>query len=234
MSISGIKRAARYVTGLAIVVLFVVLLTTIFSFLGAFFCAGLAGMMLGSIKLPRGHVTSLSLVFPAVLFATLRIGGSELPMKQVLLLSTLCLATFWLTYLLVRAVMWYERRGQPAPPVAVVAMTQAGAHVQPFDSSCDNSSGEDQPEAVPGHQDQLSLEVLQGKWSCAADDRSSHREQKLMEIEQDKLVLTVSDSNGKVCFLGQGEVTLSNSHVVRFLTGAMNSRTSTDDTLVCI
>ena len=108
----SLKTATRYVAGWMTVILFAGLLTFIFSFLGAFFCAALAGMMLGSFRLPRGQTITLSFTFPVVLFGVLRSSGSELLMKQVLLLAVLCLATFWVTYWIVRAVVSYEHKVQ--------------------------------------------------------------------------------------------------------------------------
>src|SRR6266853_6679234 len=122
MNALAIKTAVRHIAGLATVIFFVVLLTVIFSFLGAFFCAALGGMMLGSVKLPRWQLGALSLAFPGVLFTVLRAGGTELLTKQILLLSVLCLGTFWLTYLVVRAVIWYERKDQPASVGPLVAL----------------------------------------------------------------------------------------------------------------
>src|SRR5262245_14882401 len=105
MNALPIKTALRYVTGWSVIILFTGLLTLIFSFLGAFFCAGLAGMMVGSAKLPRWPSLALSLTFPAVLVTLLRTGGTELPSRQIMLLSLVCLGTFWVTWLLVRAVV---------------------------------------------------------------------------------------------------------------------------------
>src|ERR1051326_4502643 len=94
MNVPALKTVLRHLAGWGMVLLFTVLLTVIFSFLGAFFCAALAGMMLGSFKGSQGRTVTLSVIFPAVLFAVLRVGGAELLMNQVLMLTLLCLATF--------------------------------------------------------------------------------------------------------------------------------------------
>jgi hypothetical protein len=229
MSASGIKTAARYIAGLATVIFFVVLLTIIFNFLGAFFCAGLAGMMLGSVRLSRWHAALLSLIFPAVLFSVLRAGGAELLTKQITLLSVLCLATFWVIYFLVSAVIRYERKGQDHSvrrPGGDPSLAQ-GLPQQPADR--DSLSPVPDPRGDP-----LTLDVLQGKWSCAAADADSKPQQKVMEIEQHKLVLTVSDAGGKLRFFSHGEVTLTNAHTMRLLNGGEVSLPMSDDTLVSI
>jgi len=55
-----------------------------------------------------------------------------------------------------------------------------------------------------------------------------------MEIDNDRLLLTVSDSNGKIRVLGEVAMTLSNSQSVRLLTATAKSCHPTDDTLVSI
>ena len=235
MSASRARTALRFVAGLATVIFFVVLLTTIFSFLGAFFCAALAGMMLGSVKLPRWNIAAVSLIFPAVLFGVVRAGAAELLLKQTMLLSVLCLSTFWFTYLVVRAVVVYERKGQPSsvsPPLARVNAPSGCDVLRERDTTPECLS----TPSVGFAQGQvlLTLQSLQGKWSCPATGSNSHCEQKFMEIENDRLLLTVSDSNGKLRVLGEVAVTLNNPDSVRLLTAAAKSCHPTDDTLVSI
>jgi len=202
------------VAGWSTVILFAGLLTLIFSFLGAFFCAALAGMMLGSFKLPRWQTMALSFTFPAVLFGVLRSGGSELLMKQVLLLSVLCLGTFWLTYWIVRAVMFYERKGQSAATV-----------------THDVSPSPPNHKAAPAGR--LNLQVLQGKWWCISPSENSSRERKYLEIQRTNLLLTIRDSAGKINFTGRGELEFRENRTAPLLSisGALPPP---DDTLVCI
>src|SRR5215468_10192891 len=110
MNATPLQTALRFLAAWATVVLFAVLLTLVFSFLGAIFCAALAGMMFGSVRLPLWQACTFSLTFPAVLVSILRTGGAELLAGQVAVLSLVCLGTFWLTYGLVRVVIWYERK----------------------------------------------------------------------------------------------------------------------------
>jgi hypothetical protein len=212
-----LKTATRYVAGWMIVIAFVGLLTFIFSFLGAFFCAALAGMMLGSFKLPRWQTLTLSFIFPAVLFGVLRSGGSELLMKQVLLLAVLCLATFWVTYWIVRAVVSYERKVQC---VAAVAEGQSGEALSP-----------PHPNGVPAGK--LNLQVLQGKWSQVSSNQGSERERKYLEIRRQDLLLTIRDPAGKISFKGRGELQLHDNRTVPLLSISAGFPES-DDTLVCI
>jgi len=227
MSASAIKTALRYVAGWGMTLLFVGLLTLIFSFLGAFFCAALAGMMVGSVKLPRWQTVVASLIAPAVLCAILRTGGAELLTRQLLVLSLLCLGIFWLTYLVIYAVVQYEHKALPAtamrPGARKLEQAQGGAE-----------SGSTPASTVVRPWGELSLQLLQGKWSCAAGNGNSHAEQKLMEIEEERLVLTISDSAGKVSFLGKGEVRLSNHQPVGRLTVSDAVFGAADDTTVSI
>ena len=211
-----LKTATRYVAGWMIVIAFAGLLTFIFSFLGAFFCAALSGMMLGSFKLPRWQTLTLSFTFPAVLFGVLRSGGSELLMKQVLLLAVLCLATFWLTYWIVRAVVSYEHKAQCT---AAVTKDQVG----PENST--NHNG------VPAGK--LNLQVLQGKWSQVSSNQGSERERKYLEIRRQDLLLTIRDPAGKISFKGRGELQLHDNRTVPLLSISAGFPQA-DDTLVCI
>jgi len=214
---ASLKAATRYVAGWITVFLFALLLTFIFSFLGAFFCAALAGMMLGSFKLPRWQTVVLSVTFPAVLFVVLRSGSSELLMRQVLLLSALCVGTFWFTYVIVRAVVWYEHKGQAT--LAVSAGVEAGASVPA------NPNG-----VLAG---KLNLQVLQGRWWWVSPDQDSARERKYLEIQRENLLLTVRDPAGKISFKGSGELELRDGRSVPLLS-ISSGLPEPDDTLVCI
>ena len=213
----SLKTAMRYVAGWMTVILFAVLLTLIFSFLGAFFCAALAGMMLGSFKVARWQTIALSFTFPATLFGVLRSGGSELLMRQVLLLSFLCLATFWATYLIVRAVMFYEQKGQ-----SVIAPTHDAAGAAPSRA---------RHNTVPAGK--LDLEVLQGRWWCVNRNQNSDRQRKYLEIQRDNLLLTIRDRAGRISFKGRGEIELRDGATVPRLS-ISRGLPEADDTLVCI
>src|SRR5690242_19706389 len=104
MKLLAIIRALRHFAGWGIILFFMGLLTLIFSFLGSFFCAGLAGMMVGSVKFSRPQTIALSFLAPLVLGSILFIGHTQLPGWQILLLSGLSLGIFWFTYLIFRGV----------------------------------------------------------------------------------------------------------------------------------
>jgi len=227
MRATTIRAALRYFAGWGTAILFVVLLTLIFSFLGAFFCAALAGMMVGSVKLPRWQTIAVSLVSPAVLCSILRAGGAELLTRQLVLLSVLCLAIFWLTYLIIHAVVRYERKAQP-----VGAVRAGERRVERQDSGAQRGAAAAAPAAPPCGE--LSLELLQGKWSWAGANGNSQQGQKLMEIEDERLLLTINDSAGKVSFLGKGEVRLSDPQPRGHLTISGTIFEAPDDTVVSI
>jgi len=208
MNATPLKTALRFVAAWATVVLFAVLLTLVFSFLGAIFCAALAGMMFGSVRLPLWQAGTFSLTFPAVLVSILRSGGAELLAGQVLALALVCFGTFWLTNLLVRLVIWYERKPlSAAAPSAVGSLASA--------SSAMGQRVPNQTVATKGTESaparfwlELSLQLLHGKWSCVSVDADSRREHKVMQIEQERLLLTVRDSEGKIRCMSKAEVKL--------------------------
>lgn len=220
MSLSAIKKALRYVVGWGTVIFFIGLLTLIFSFLGSFFCAGLAGMMVGSVKFSRSQTIALSLVAPSVLFGILRFGRTELLPGQIALLSGLSLGIFWLTYVVVRWVVWYEHKSKPANVGSRVGSSAAATNGQTLQKIPAAASGE------------LSLQILQGHWACA--NGKVTREQKLMVIDDERLLVKVSDSFGKVSFFGQGQVNLLNHKGSPCLTISSVILDSPSDTLVSI
>src|SRR5215472_1145713 len=110
MNALPLKKTLQRIAGGIIITFFVVLLTLIFSFLGTIICAALAGMMLGAAKLPRWQVAAASLLFPSVIFGVLRTTGADLPLQKILMLSGMCLGTFWLIYLVVSMMISYERK----------------------------------------------------------------------------------------------------------------------------
>ena len=224
----ALKTLLRYAVGWSTVVLFAVLLTFIFSFLGAFFCAALAGMMLGSFKVPRWQIAAVSGIFPAVLFALLRGGGAELRGSQVVVLSVLCFGTFWLTYFVVRAVVWYERKGQPNGHSAKTASGTGPTKTFPPPTQVNGSAGV----ANPLPSGELNLAALQGKWSCNWAPPDLLREHKLLQIEQERLSLVIRDAGGKVKFHGSGEVKLQPATGGSLV--SVSSLWEPDDTLVCI
>ena len=232
MNATPLKSALQFLAAWATVVLFAVLLTLVFSFLGAIFCAALAGMMFGSVRLPLWQAVTFSLTFPAVLVSILRTGGAELLAGQVLLLSLVCFATFWLTHVLVRALMWYERKpaSTQAGSVGSSVSQRATVPVRSPEQTDPTSPAVSTPARFWR---ELSLQLLQGKWSCVSNGEDSRREHKLMEIEQDVLRLSVSDFEGKVSCLSRAEVKVVNSQP-RLLTFSPFVNQPCDDTLVSI
>ena len=220
MNTSAIKKALYYTAGWGMVLFFFGLLTLIFSFLGSFFCAGLAGMMVGSVKFSRLQTAALSLTAPAVLYGILRFGHTELLAGQIFLLAGLSFGIFWLTYIVVRLVVFYEHKTPPAP---------AGAR----NTVASSVNGEQKLKTYP-QSTELSLPVLQGNWSCAANNGKMTREQKRMVIANEKLVLTVSDASGNVSFLGEGHVSLNNHQGQHRLMISRLILDSPADTLVSI
>src|SRR5215472_10595858 len=120
MSSLPLKSALKQVGAWSIVVIFLALLTIIFSFLGTLFCAALGGMMMGATKASGKLSLPFSVLCPGILFALLRFQKSELPERQIIVLMVLCLAAFWAIYVVSAAVMAHEQKeaspnGKPTP-----------------------------------------------------------------------------------------------------------------------
>jgi hypothetical protein len=235
MKLLAINRALRHIAGWGMILFFMGLLTLIFSFLGSFFCAGLAGMMVGSVKFSRPRTIVLSFLAPLVLCSILVLGHTQIPHRQVVLLSGLSFGIFWFTYLIFRGVGWYERKSRQATPdlhTGPSSVLNREETLQKPQGS--NPAPIPTARAVVEQWGLLSLHLLQGKWSCAGANGKAMSEQKVMEIEDERVLLTVSDAAGNISFHGKGQVSLSTHQGNMRLTIANSILDGSADTLVSI
>src|SRR5579859_5714182 len=114
MNSAPLKTALKYAGAWSIVLVFVTLLTIIFSFLGTLFCAAIGGMMMGATKAAKKLSIAFSALCPGVLLATMRSQKTELPQNQVIVLAVLCLAAFWMLYLMSLCLVAYEKKDESA------------------------------------------------------------------------------------------------------------------------
>jgi hypothetical protein len=216
MTSSRLKAVARYVGGWGLLIFFVALLTSIFSFLGTFICAVLAGAMLGATRPGRWQSLAISLVFPATIFTLLRVSRAALADRQVGVLALLCFGAFWFTYLATWGVMAMEskqRAANPGLPGARPARRPSRA-------------------GWPGQT--LTLDVLQGKWLCQMPRLTGQAQEKLMEITGRKLTLRVTDGRGQVALKAKAMVNLDASASPQRLTLSGPPYDSPGDVLVSI
>lgn len=194
MSALPFKKTLQYVAGGVVLTFFVVLLTLIFSFLGTIICAALAGMMLGAAKLERWKVVAISLVFPTVIFGVLRTQGADLPERQVLMLSGLCLSTFWLIFAVVALLIHFEGKSRVA---------SANGSKRPMAAAAANGNGH------------LSLQALEGKWLLDPGRFSPPSRRKVLEIRREHLSLRIPKTTGEVRY--EATVRLSDGHALPVL-----------------
>lgn len=190
-----------YAVGWCIIVFFVVLLTVIFSFLGTFICAALAGMMMGGARFSRWHSLLASLVFPVVMAAVFGISRAALAETQVLLLALLSFGVFWATYAVTSPLGPKEaaaKRAASRPD----ATRKAPAAV---DQATSTALAESEILQAVG---ELRLESLQGVWFAKAPVQEPSERRKVLEIHNQKVVLSVLDANGKVCSKAEGHLEL--------------------------
>lgn len=189
------KAILGYVVGWLLTVGFVVLFTIIFSFVGTLICAALAGMMMGAARLSWWQSLTLSMLFPGVISSYFRVTKAELPAGQVLFLSALCFAIFWLIYLALWGLTSHERRGAAASKPAKAGWPAAGAAVVeaagPARAVLSPESAA--TDAVPG----LTLAALQGKWLDGCGDPQSGNGHRRMEIKDDTIMVSLVDDRGR-------------------------------------
>ena len=191
MNLKPIKVAVSYALGLSVAVGFLALLTFIFSFLGTIFCAGLTGMMLGAAKCRIWKSFLCSLVFPSVLITLMLVSRSELPPSRLVLLAGLSNLSFWLTFAGAAALIAFEARGRNAGAAAAVDPTLSQQSLAAVGGNEPHGGG-----AVT--HGELTLEQLQGVWSCRPSAASTETFVKTMEIIEDKLTLQFRTADAQV------------------------------------
>jgi hypothetical protein len=200
MNLSAIKAAVRYLGCWCAMVFFVVLLTTIFSFLGTIICAVLAGMMMGAAKHRRWQAIPVAVVFPAVIFTMLRSTKAELLGRQVVVLSLLCFGAFWLTYLATSLLLVFEAK-KPVTPAG-----QEGVPKEPLSAKPAPLAGPPEEGLAEQAERRLALADLQGEWSQPLAAHNGDGAEKTMEIKGDKVLLTARHADGRVRKVAEGQL----------------------------
>lgn len=192
-----------------LLVLFVVLVTLVFSFLGAIACSALVGMMTGSSRHWKWQSIPISLVFPAVIMGFLEVWKNYISLRESILVSIVCFGAFWITYLLAFGLCCLERQSIPPP---VTASKAVESNPEPMA----DATSEERRIPVPSTasvkpQEHPDLEELQGTWvlDACAGDRLLRKQ--VIHIAHDRLALSKVDSNGQVQNIAEGFVRLDKS-----------------------
>jgi hypothetical protein len=226
MNASFVRVALRQIGGWLLLIFFVVLLSTIFSFLGTIFCAALAGMMLGAMRQARWQAVPVSLVFPVVIFLLLRGAKVDLSSSQIRMLSVLCFGTFWLVYGIAVALMRFENKGQTAK-----RRVDAGEVVTGVTPGYSSKMTAPTRAAVC---QELNLATLQGKWLCNGSTAGEPIREKVMEVQKEQMVLRVTDEHGRVTLRANARVRFEKDGVLQDLIIATAESQSASDLLVSI
>jgi hypothetical protein len=195
-------RAALRQIGLGIaLVSIVVLLTTVFSLLGAISCAVLLGMIMGAARQWRRQAILVSLVVPAVTLVLAQV-SQALTARQNPVFSMVCFGAFWMAYLMTCGLILLERK-QPPGPVQPLPGTSARA---PGDTPGPAALAAGTAPAAPPRE--LALAELGGKWVSEIAGRDGHSHQRVIEIAADRFVLIDIDPAGQPRCLAKGTVQL--------------------------
>jgi len=189
MSSLPIKTALKHLSAWSILIAFVGLLTVIFSFLGTLFCAALGGMMMGATKASKALSLAFSVLCPGILMLTMKSQKTELAERQVMVLAALCLAAFWLLYLMSMLLVAYEKSGASSNSSTVAAKnlgTANGAVVTPT----------------------LRLAELEGKWWSEISASGGQNQKRILEIREGAMALSTVGPDGRVCSRAQGHLKL--------------------------
>ena len=192
------KRTLKYAGGLVLIAGFVTLLTIIFSFVGAFFCAGLFGMMLGATKVVKGLAPFISVICPLVLLGVLLTEKTELAGRQVFIVVALCFGTFWVLYLGAVGLLASEKQ---AASLAATSSEIAGS------TAASNVDSRPPPAALP----EVRLEELEGNWCCEICGSDGSTFKRILEIKGDVLMVSTVSTDGQICSRCRGRLRLVNS-----------------------
>jgi len=201
------KAVLGYVVGWLTTIGFVVLFTLIFNFVGTIICAALAGMMMGAARLRWWQSFLVSLVSPGVIAVAFLVTKAALPVGQILFLSALCFAIFWVIYFALWALSSHEHTasskeaGMPTrvPPSTLATPLPFTGQTPPV---CLVAAGTAASMASPA----LDLQMLQGTWLARNGSQASPHPQKALEISEDNVVLRLTDSQGHVQSLAAGHL----------------------------
>jgi hypothetical protein len=188
-----IKTALKHVVGWSLAALFLTLLTVIFSFLGALFCAALGGMLMGASRTSKGLSLLYSVFCPGILLTVMRTQATELAGRQVGQLAGLCLVTFWSLYALAALLVAYEqkeREAQAARAGVAAAAEPAGAL------------------AAAAPEISLQLDALEGHWCCDACGANGRTQRRILQIRNGAAELSTLDAEGHVCSCARGRLNL--------------------------
>ncbi len=190
----------------------VTLITFVFSFLGTILCGAVVGMMTGASRKWRWSLLLVSLVFPGAMMASLRISKSEGVWTDSLGLPLVCFAIFWATYLLTLGLLHLEKRPEPLPARPAPAKPEGAAdeHVRGPATTAPSSEAAEAP-AEPG------LDELQGTWVQEATAPDGRPCQKIIEVAEGRVVLSLSDFSGRTRLLCQGKAKLERAGPFRIL-----------------
>jgi hypothetical protein len=210
MNAVAVRTAGRYFGVWGAIVLFVVLLSFLFTILGTISCAVLAGMMMGAFKGAKWFSVSVSLVFPAVIFGLARGAKVELAPQQILLLAALCFGTFWATYVVSAYLFFFEQQGRKASRIPV-AVRHPGTLAQDGQAAEESCAPAEEPPGWTEPAGALCLEQLQGNWVCEASSPDRPPGKRVIQIKQAKVELKAIDTRGVITLLGEGALTLQSA-----------------------
>lgn len=191
MNSSPVREFGRQAGIGLVLITFVALVTFMFSFLGTILCAALFGMMVGFSKKWKWQFVLISLLFPALLLASLYFSNSEsvMSLKGSLGLAAVCFATFWATYL----------------ATCGLFLLEGGTH------TCSAAAGEgrrelrNRREPEPSWHD-LHIEELQGAWQQEIAPTSGQTTRKVIEVNDNELTMSLVGEDGEMRILAKGEL----------------------------
>jgi len=169
-------------------VVFVGLLTLLFSLLGTISCSVIVGVMMGASRRWRWQAIPISIVFPAVIVALSRISRTELDWQHTMKMAVLCFAVFWTTHLVTFLLMFLERPSESSAPRKSPQGTASAESSHPVSEA------------------RCSLGDIRGEWVSPAIGGEGRKQRKVMTILENEFCLSQESPDGKRRVIARGKV----------------------------
>jgi hypothetical protein len=200
----------RQVGTYGVLALVVSIVTVLFSYLGTICVALLAGMMIGTLPHSKWQAFRASWIFPAVMIGMLQLWNVEVEFRRQLDLAGLCVAAFWVVYLLTVLVMRFEAKQSVAEEkTGVPAASLAESAVSSPDSQRNGAPGPGSRECVGEPSGgRFDLRALQGQWRCEESGANGRLVRKTLCVEGDHFLLDLIPKGGGTPIVFKGCVRL--------------------------
>ena len=212
--------------GLGIVLVSVVaFMTLMFSLLGAISCAVVSGMFLGTARQGMLRSILVSLVFPAVTLVMAHV-SQALQERQNVQFSLVCFGSYWIAYFVTCGLVLLERKA-PQPSCNRLAARVVASRESELGRRSGTGLAGGAPFIEPANDSGVA--ELRGRWSCTTIGSDGQSRTKVMELDDDRFALRVTDCRGRLLSIAQGGLRLDQRGLFWTLTISLNLNSAVEE-----